>query len=332
MNPEAYCYELQGSEAFVVESIPVILDMDTGIDDALAILYALSSKKLRTLGITTCFGNGDIENTTRNTLAIVELGLSSVPVYQGASHPLVSPWESTAEAFHGPNGLGGTRIFHPTQKAEPLSALDFLRKSIEDHAHDIVLVATARLTNIASLLLAHTELTSLIKRIVVMGGAAFVPGNVTPVAEANIWGDPEAAWVVFHSGVPITMVGLDVTMQVPISDGMLSSLVPQVPYFDVIREAVDFYLSAYNPGEPRGNRTAPLHDPLAVAVAEDDSLCKTQALPVDIELSGRLTRGMTVVDRRERTTAAPNVDVAVTVDRERFLKQFAQRLQFQQSG
>ncbi len=312
-----------------MESIPVILDMDTGIDDALAILYALRSEKLHVLGITTCFGNGDIENTTRNTLAIVELAPQMVPVYQGASHPLASSWQSTAEAFHGPNGLGGSEILHPVQTAQSVGAVDFMRKSIIDHAHDIVLVATARLTNIASLFLAHQEVPSMLKRVVIMGGAAFVPGNVTAVAEANIWGDPEAAWVVFHSGVPITMVGLDVTMQVPISDCLLSSLNPEVPYYNIIQEAVDFYLSAYNPGSPPGKRTAPLHDPLAVAIAEDAQLCRTRSYPVDIELHGQLTRGMTVVDYRERATTIPNIDVAVSVERNRFLREFAQRLQFQ---
>ncbi len=303
--------------------------MDTGIDDALAILYALTSDKLRVLGITTCFGNGNIVNTTRNTLAIVELSPKTVPVYQGASHPLVSAWEPTAEAFHGPNGLGGTRIFRPLQQVERLSAVDFMRRSIEDNPREIVLVATARLTNIAGLLLAHSEVISLIKRIVIMGGAAFVPGNVTPVAEANIWGDPEAAWVVFQSGAPITMVGLDVTTKVPISDSMLASLSPHVPYHDVIQEAVNFYLAAYNPGVQPGKRTAPLHDPLAVGIAEDAQLCVTRPYPVDIELRGQLTRGMTVLDGRKRTTAASNIDVAVKVDGERFLRQFAQRLQFE---
>ncbi|SMC07000.1 purine nucleosidase [Sulfobacillus thermosulfidooxidans DSM 9293] len=312
----------------MAEQLPVILDVDTGIDDALAILYALSSETLNVLGITTCFGNGDITNTTRNTLTVVEMASHSVPVYQGASHPLVSPWESTAEAFHGPNGLGGTQLFHPQMRPESESAVEFLRRSIDQYAHDLVLITTARLTNVAALLLAFPEVSVSIRRIVIMGGAAFAPGNVTAVAEANIWGDPEAAWVVFHSGIPITMVGLDVTTQVPISDCMLKSLEPTTPYYALLQQAVDFYLGAYNPGAPKGDRMAPLHDPLAVAVAEDPTLCRTHPYPVDIELRGQLTRGMTVVDWRTRSTTRPNIDVAVEVDRARFLTTFAKRLHF----
>ena len=310
------------------EQLPVILDVDTGIDDALAILYALASDTLHVLGITTCFGNGDIGDTTRNTLTIVEMAARSVPVHQGAAHPLVSAWESTAEAFHGPNGLGGTELFHPHTLPEPMTAFDFLRSSIAQYPHEVVIVTTARLTNIATLLLAHPELAPLIKRIVVMGGTAFEAGNVTPVAEANIWGDPEAAWVVFHAPVPITMVGLDVTTKVLISDCMLQGLDPHTPYHDVIRKAVDFYLAAYNPEVPQGQRTAPLHDPLAVAVAEDPTLCEMHAYPVDVELRGQLTRGMTVVDRRTRSITTANIDVAVSVDQNRFLNRFARRLAF----
>ncbi len=311
-----------------MKKTPVILDVDTGIDDALALLYALSSETLDVLGVTTCFGNGDIDITTRNTLAVVDMAPRQTGVFQGAAHPLVGKWESSAEAFHGPTGLGRGPVPSPQSRIQAQTAAEFFIHTINERPGEVVIVTLARLTNIAAVLSANPGLAQKIPSIVVMGGAAFVGGNVTPVSEANIWGDPESAWVVFHSGVPITMVGLDVTMPVRISDRMLQSLDPHRPYSSLIRSAVDFYLGAYNPGAPPGLRTAPLHDPLAVAVAEMPALCRTELLPVDIELCGSMTRGMTVVDRREWLVPHPNVSVALDVDGPKFLRTFAQRLGF----
>ncbi|PSR34557.1 MAG: nucleoside hydrolase [Sulfobacillus benefaciens] len=307
---------------------PVILDVDTGIDDALAILYALLSPRLQVLGITTCFGNGDVENTTRNTLAMVEMSRVSVPVFRGAADPLVGKWAPQAEAFHGGNGLGNAPIEEPHTSPEHLSATEYLRAAILEHPGEITLITLARLTNLAIALKNDPSLAQKIRRVVVMGGAAFVGGNVTPVAEANIWGDPDAAWVVFHSGVPITMVGLDVTMQVNISDAQVQKMDPDRPYAPVMKQALDFYLSAYNPGAISGARQAPLHDPLAVAVAEDPTLCTTSDLSIDIEREGTITRGMTVVDQRGWLDLTPNAAVCRSVDAPRFLRDFCQRLGF----
>lgn len=309
-------------------TIPVILDMDTGIDDALAIIYALESPTLEVLGITTCFGNGDVKTTTRNTLMMVELSGHRVPVYAGARDPLVGQYVPTAEAFHGRNGLGGVIDHEPKLRAEDASAVDYLRHTIQSRPGEITLVVTGRLTNLATALNVDPELGTLIKRVVLMGGAAFVGGNVTPVSEANIWGDPEAAWVVFHSGVELVMVGLDVTMQVMIGDAAVSAMDLTRPVAPVLQEALDFYLAAYNPGQPRGQREAPLHDPLAVAVAEDPSLCELVGYSVDIELLGTMTRGMTVVDRRSWIEHEPNVFVCQSVDHDRFLREFCARLGF----
>ncbi len=308
--------------------MPVILDVDTGIDDALAILYALFSPRLQVLGITTCFGNGDVLNTTRNTLAMVEMAQVSVPVYQGAADPLVGKWAPQGEAFHGENGLGNAPIKKPVTSPKTLSAPDYLRAAILDRPGEVTVVTLARLTNLAIALNNAPNLAQKIRRVVVMGGAAFVGGNVTPVSEANIWGDPDAAWVVFHSGMPITMVGLDVTMQVNISDAQVQKLDPDRPYTKIMRQALDFYLSAYNPGVSSGTRQAPLHDPLAVAVAEDPTLCTTSDLSVDIEREGTITRGMTVVDQRGWLDLTPNVAVCRSVDAPRFLRNFCERLGF----
>ena len=314
------------------DRIPVILDVDTGIDDAMAIWYALASPRLDVRGITSCFGNGGIEVTTRNTLLAVELSGRSVPVYQGAAHPLASGVVGTAEAFHGANGLGEAALPAVRGRAAPESAAEYLASALAPGG--VVLVATARLTNLALALALHPELAEQIQRVVVMGGAAFCPGNVTAVAEANIWGDPEAADLVFQSGVPITMVGLDVTHQACLADRHMRASAPDPDraYAEVLATATEFYMRAYNPGVPAGNRTCPLHDPLAVAVAEDPALVTTRPYEVRVSLQDPVTRGMTVVDARGSAPAPTHpVDVAVAVDAARFVQEFCRRLGYNEA-
>ncbi len=314
------------------DRIPVILDVDTGIDDAMAIWYALASPRLDVRGITSCFGNGGIDVTTRNTLLAVELSGRSVPVYQGAAHPLASGVVDTAEAFHGANGLGEAVLPIVRGRAEPEPAAEYLASALA--AGGITLVATARLTNLALALALHPELAERIRRVVVMGGAAFCPGNVTAVAEANIWGDPEAADLVFQSGIPVTMVGLDVTHQACLADRHLRTAAPDPgrAYAEVLATATEFYMRAYNPGVPVGNRTCPLHDPLAVAVAEDPALVTTRPYEVRVSLQDPVTRGMTVVDARESAPAPTHpVDVAVAVDAARFVQEFCRRLGYNEA-
>ncbi len=307
--------------------MPVVLDVDTGIDDAMAIWYALASPRLDVQGITTCFGNGGIEVTTRNTLLAVELSGRHVPVYQGAAHPLARAAVDTAEAFHGQNGLGEAQLPPVQGRAERQPAAEYLAAALEGGS--TTLVATARLTNVALALALYPALARRIPRVVVMGGAAFCPGNVTPVAEANIWGDPEAAALVFQSGIPITMVGLDVTHQACLSDRHLGSPAGQSarPYAEVLAAASEFYMRAYNPGAAPGDRTCPLHDPLAVAAAEDPSVITTRPYAVTVSLHDPATRGMTVVDARSRVPAPTHpIDVAVAVDAPRFVQEFCRRL------
>lgn len=308
--------------------IPVILDVDTGIDDAMAIWYALASPQLEVVAITTCFGNGGIEATTRNTLLTVELSGQRVPVYRGAAHPLSSLAVDTAEAFHGRNGLGDAKLPPVATAAEVTPAAQYLAEALM--GGHITVVATARLTNLALALSLAPHLAAHIPRLVVMGGAAFCPGNVTPVAEANIWGDPEAAQLVFDSGIPTTMVGLDVTHQTCLHDRHVPAHPlpdPERPYAALLADITQFYMQAYNPGAPIGNRQCPLHDPLAVAVAEDPTLVATHPYPVSVSLADPVTRGMTVVDARPHAAAPRHpIDVATQVDATRFLTTFCQRL------
>jgi inosine-uridine nucleoside N-ribohydrolase len=272
------------------------LDVDTGIDDALALIYAVRSPDLDLVGVTTCFGNGDIHTTTRNTLAVLELAGADVPVHQGADRPWVGEWHASAEAFHGANGLGEAPVPDPRRGPASREAAVFLTEAARQHQGSLVIVATARLTNLAAALTLEPRLAAWVKRLVVMGGAAFVPGNVTAAAEANIWGDPEAAWRVLHCDAPL------------------------------LREAVEFYMRAYNPNLQPGQRSCPLHDPLAVALAEDPSLAEYEMLPVDVELHGTLTRGATIVDARPYRTAPPNAAVALRLRPEAFRRRFLEQI------
>jgi inosine-uridine nucleoside N-ribohydrolase len=304
---------------------PLIMDVDTGIDDALAILYALGSPVFDLIGITTCFGNGSLEVVTRNTLTVLEWVDAPVPVYRGADRPLTGTVQDAA-AFHGRNGLGDAPITPPRRTPAPETALEFLWETFRRRPGEITLVTTARLTNLALLLLAEPRVRDWLGPVVIMGGAFRVPGNVTPVAEANIWGDPEAARHVLRAGLTPVMVGLDVTHQVHVTDEDVQQLDPGLPYAPLLAQAMNFYLAAYNPGASPGRRAAPLHDPLAVAVAEAPDLVGVEAWPVDVETTGELTRGMTVVDRREPPGGEPTAKVATAVDAVRFLREFRRRL------
>ncbi|MCL6445949.1 MAG: nucleoside hydrolase, partial [Alicyclobacillus sp.] len=182
------------------------------------------------------------------------------------------------------------------------------------------------LTNLALAIMAAPEIVPLVKRAVVMGGAVTVPGNRTPVAEANIWGDPEAARVLFRSGTPFTMVGLDVTMKALLHKRHLDTLPADLPYARLLQEAVEFYMRAYEDAQEAEALWCPLHDPLAVAVAEDPSICVTKPYHVAVETQGRLTAGMTVVDGRRRPDQPANARVCVKVDAPRFEARFCSRL------
>jgi purine nucleosidase len=303
----------------------VILDVDTGIDDALAILYALASPRLEVLGITTCFGNVGLDDVVRNTLVVTDWAGAAVPVYRGAERPLTGTL-ITAESFHGRNGLGDVPLAAPRRRPEAPAAVEFLLDTVRRRPREVTLVTTARLTNLAALLVAEPRAVEWLGPVVSMGGAFFAPGNVTPVAEANIIGDPEAARHVLLAGVRPILVGLDVTHRACLTDRDVDSLDPRWEPSALVRGAVDYYMAAYNPGVPRGDRQCPLHDPLAVAVAEDPTLVTLREYAVDVETQGLLTRGMTVVDARAFADAPATAQVAVAVDADRFLAEFARRL------
>jgi purine nucleosidase len=305
----------------------MVLDVDTGIDDAMAILYALSRPAIKLEAVTTVFGNIDVESATRNTLQLLELaGRSDVPVAAGCARSLTRPYTKKASRVHGENGVGNVELPAPHVHPVATHAVDFLRELVRANPGEITLVPVGPLTNVATLFLQAPDVAPLFREIVIMGGAVLHPGNASAVAEANIWNDPEAARIVFHSGARIKLVGLDVTMKTLFSAAMVEHVAANGSRAAAtLMQMSHFYLEAYESFYP-GIGGCALHDPLAVAVAEDASLVGTEAMFVDVECTGELTRGQTVADRRRIAGVVPNMAVCMTVDADRFTRRFVDAL------
>jgi pyrimidine-specific ribonucleoside hydrolase len=295
---------------------PVIIDCDPGHDDALAIALALARPELRVLGLTTVGGNAGLDKTTLNALRVLALlGRPDVPVAAGAALPLVRPLE-TAPEVHGESGLEGADLPDPVTAPRPEGALEFLRATLAASPEPVTLIPTGPLTNIALLLRAYPEIAPKIGHICLMGGSMGA-GNWTPAAEFNIWVDPEAARIVFRSGLPITMCGLDVTHKalfgLPEIARMEALGTPAARVFaDLLRFFTRFHLERY------GTADTPIHDAVAVAHVALPGLVATHRYHVDVEVLGDITRGRTVVDHRGQPGQTPNVDVALDIDRGAF--------------
>jgi pyrimidine-specific ribonucleoside hydrolase len=277
----------------------VILDVDTGVDDALAILFAVRHPSLRLRAITCVAGNADVDQVVTNTLRVLDAaGAGDVPVARGADRPLVAP-PRDARIVHGENGMGGIEL--PASDRRPIAehAVELLRREILAAPEPVTLVTLAPLTNIALVLRTYPEVTGNIGRVVSMGGSAWV-GNAGPVAEFNVWHDPEAAAIVFEAGLPLTMYGLDVFYRVALPRRQAEELAaadePGARLAgQLLVHAADRYGHEHRLAEPGG---AGLGDAGAMcSVVEPDALA-TRRLPVSVELAGALTRGQTVVDHR----------------------------------
>ncbi|QRG69093.1 nucleoside hydrolase [Brevibacillus choshinensis] len=300
----------------------VIIDVDTGIDDAMALSYAVHSPDLEVCGVTTTFGNISVEEATRNTLQVLELvKAGDIPVYQGASKPLVRELKEKAKLFHGENGLGNIELPLPSGAPQAMSAAAYIVSATEAHPHEITLVTVGSMTNLALAIMAAPQIVSLVKRVVVMGGAVTVPGNRTPVAEANICADPEAASFVFQSGIPLTLVGLDVTMQTLLTREHLQQWRERdTKVSRFFADMCEVYMDAYaKVGNVRG---CGLHDPLAVGVVIDPTFVKAVPMHVQVDTSGSASDARTIGDRRENPAFPPNIDVCLEVDHERFVRHF----------
>lgn len=294
--------------------IPVIIDCDPGHDDAVALALAFGSGKLDVKGVTTVAGNSTIENTYSNALRFLSFIGVDVEVAKGAEKPLLREL-TIAPNVHGKSGLDGTDLGEPWLKGSSRSAVELLADVLAVSSEPITLIPVGPLTNIATVFLARPDVKRKVKRIVLMGGAA-LEGNWTPSAEFNIYVDPEAARVVFESGVPLTMVGLDVTHRALIYPDEIEALRKQGRIGRAIAELMDFYRIFYRK-QFKGN---PIHDAVAVAAVFCPDVISTQHLNVSIETVGEFTTGRTVVDFRGVTGREPNCDVALGIDRETFIE------------
>jgi purine nucleosidase/pyrimidine-specific ribonucleoside hydrolase len=318
----------------------VIIDTDPGIDDALALLLALQSPELDIAAITTVSGNVSVETATRNVFTIFSLLPSVVrpPVAKGAAKPRQKA-PVFATDIHGDDGLGRLdryrdatgkpRYAIPAVTLSPREAAEEILYQLSTTPHPLPVIALGPLTNIAAAIEKDRKTMVKAQQIVLMGGAITVPGNVTPAAEFNIYVDPHAAHIVFTSGIPLTVVGLDVTRQVKLTKNLIETTVAPantvVSQFlcDCTAELLAF--AEAREGEPGLS----LHDPLAVGVTIDPSFVSTEALPVEIETEGRVTEGMTVADRRPVKPARKkpaNAEVCLGVDAPRFLSFFLERV------
>ena len=302
-------------------SIPVILDCDPGHDDAIALLLALASPELDLLGVTTVHGNQTLEKTTENALRVLDLaGRDDVTVAAGADRPLVRDLV-VASHVHGDSGLDGPTL--PPAARAPLGehAVDFMERTIAASPTPVTLVPTGPLTNVA-LLLRRTGGAN-VERIVLMGGT-IAEGNMTPAAEFNVWADPEAAETVFHSGLDITMIGLDVTHRAVTTPALQARLREAGATGAFVAGLVDFFALYHQ--KTYGWDGAPIHDAVAVAHVILPGLVTTVDCNVEIEQESELCRGRTVVDRWRRTDRPVNAHVGVDLDAERFFDLIVERI------
>ena len=304
-------------------STPTLIDCDPGHDDAIALLLALASPEVELLGVTTVAGNQTLEKTTTNALRVLELaGRGDVPVAAGADRPLAREL-FIADYVHGESGLDGPEL--PEPRAEPVDqhAVDFLAERILGSPRPVTLVPIGPLTNVALLLSRYPQAAGNVERVVIMGGAV-AEGNVTPAAEFNIYVDPEAAWRVFHSGLPVTMIGLDVTHRALMMPVHVEPLRASSEVGRFVAELHDFFVRYHE--RTYGTEGAPIHDAVAVAQVVRPGIVETLHRHVDVDCESRICRGRTVVDLWHRTGAEPNADVGVGIDADAFLELLCERI------
>ncbi len=270
----------------------VIIDTDPGVDDAMAILMALASPTLDVLALTSIFGNAATSTTTKNALTILDVaGRHDIPVAEGAHEPIASAYLGPVPQVHGENGLGGSMVAEPDRSASDLSATELIYTTARARPGDVTLLALGPLTNLAVALQAHPDLVDLVDEVVVMGGNALVPGNATPVAEANVNNDPEAADLVFGASWTVTMVGLDVTHQINLSGASIDQITAAAtPESRLLAEALPAYRTFFE--TTNGTDGIYVHDPATVAYLLEPDIFTTESWPIRVETES-FSRGKT---------------------------------------
>jgi len=303
----------------------IIIDTDPGVDDALTFLLALASPEIKLEALTTTQGNVTLEKATRNALSVLELGRAShIPVAAGSMFPLVQPLRASAHV-HGESGIGNSRLPEPHTSPVSQHAVDFLIEKVLAEPNEISILPIGPLTNIAMAIRKEPKFAKAVKELVIMGGAIQVSGNMTPLAEFNIYVDPHAAHIVFHSGIPITLIPLDVTHKCLLKQEHVDRLLAvKSPISQFIKEAVEVYLKfSYERGFPG----SALHDPLTLATVIAPELLTLKEYYVDVDISGGVSMGKTFADIFGVTKKPVNMKVAMEVRGDDFIELFSQRME-----
>lgn len=268
-----------------MSKVRMIIDTDPGIDDAMAIHYALADPEIELLGLTTVFGNVFVEQATRNALHLLEMGGSDAPVAQGAAAPLGDVLAPPSHNVHGPEGLGDLPAPNPARRALDTHAADFLAQACRDNPGEVVICAVGPLTNLALALQRSPDIVQHVKKVVIMGGSVYEGGNVTDHAEANIYHDPHAAAQVFAANWPVMMVGLDVTHRITcVAEDFTDLAIASPRIGGFIEQISQFYLDFYRSvGKLNG---CSLHDPAAVIACTRPAWFEVESLPLRVVLSG----------------------------------------------
>jgi purine nucleosidase len=335
-------------------TLPVFVDVDTGVDDAMALVYLFASDDADVVGIASTAGNVPVQQVCKNNLGLLELCGLDIPVSKGSEQPVTAPLR-TAEDTHGPEGMGYARLPATDRELTAHDAADAWIRAAHAYRGELVAIAVGPLTNLALALRKEPALPKLLRRLVIMGGAFDYRGNTTPVAEWNISVDPEAAAEVFAgwgpawglespSHLPIVL-GLNLTENIAMTPTLLSRLatvaasssipmsvlddrgtrsVASNPLIAVLEDAMRFYFEFHF--DQNEGYLAHLHDPLAAAVVLDPDLVSYRPVAVDVELTGTLTRGMTIADWSNRWGREPNALIGVGVDPEAFFDRFIARV------
>ncbi len=303
----------------------IIIDTDPGIDDALAFLLALASPEIQLEALTTTQGNVTIDKATRNALAVLELAnASQIPVISGSVLPLVQPLRASAH-IHGESGIGNAHLPEPKTSPLPGHAVDYLIRRALDEPGELSIFPIGPLTDIAMAIRKEPAFAGAVRELVIMGGAILEPGNITPLAEFNVYVDPHAAHIVFHSGIPITLIPLDVTHKCMLRQEQVDRLRKiDSPISQFISDAVEVYLQE---SFRLGYDGCSLHDPLTLATIIAPELLTLKEYFVDVDISGGVSMGKTFADIQKLTKKPANMKVAMDVRGEEFVELFLQRIE-----
>lgn len=304
----------------------ILFDTDPGIDDACAILLALASPELSLEGLSVVHGNCSLEQATTNALSVLELAHAShIPVAMGCDLPLVQP-SLLAPETHGQTGLGYAKLPEPRTQPTVQNGIDFLIEKIMSAPGEITLVAIAPLTNVALAIRQEPRIVSALKELIIMGGAIRAEGNTTALAEFNTYVDPHAAHIVYHAGIPTTLVPLDVTYQCILTPDDVKRLRKiDSPITRFVEDSTRFYMEFHD--EFQSIEGCVINDPLALALTFAPELCTYREMPVDVDISGGISMGKTIGDFYNYQKKPANMSVALGVKARDFIELFLERME-----